>query len=267
MKQQAALERLRMVFTMFLHSTDTGLQKPSIEPRLGTEEQLHEMVNAIHDNGIRIMMDFVVNHVHEQHHYYQDNPEWFNSGCICGTENCDWTDYRLECQFTSYMPDLNWKNRNASEQFIEDAIWWIETFNLDGARVDAVKHVDDLAVRNLVAQINERFETVGTDYYLKGETAMGWSGHSLDNQEQYGTINSYMGHDGLDGQADFVLYHAVVDNVFVSGNEDYQHLDFWTNRSQDQYLQGSIMVPYVGSHDVQESQVGQIWHIHPITNG
>ena len=59
-----------------------------------------------------------------------------------------------------------------------------------------------------------------------------------------------MGHDGLDGQADFVLYHAVVDNVFVSGNEDYQHLDFWTNRSQDQYLQGSIMVPYVGSHDV-----------------
>ena len=46
----------------------------SIEPRLGTEEQLHEMVNAAHDNGIRIMMDFVVNHVHEQHHYYQDNP-------------------------------------------------------------------------------------------------------------------------------------------------------------------------------------------------
>ena len=80
---------------------------------------------------------------------------------------------------------------------------------------------------------------------------MGWAGHSLvDNQEQYGTINAYMGPDGLDGQADFVLYHAVVDNVFVSGNENYMHLDYWTNRSQDQYLEGSIMVPYVGSHDV-----------------
>jgi hypothetical protein len=43
-----------------------------------------------------------------------------------------------------------------------------------------VKHVEDLATRNLVAQINQRFETVGTDYYLKGETAMGWSGHSLE---------------------------------------------------------------------------------------
>ena len=64
-----------------------------------------------------------------------------------------------------------------------------------------------------------------------------WDGRSLtvDNQEQYGTINAYMGPDGLDGQADFVLYHAVVDNVFVSGNENYMHLDYWTNRSQDQY--------------------------------
>ena len=98
------------------------------------------------------------------------------------------------------MPDVNWKDRNASEQFISDALWWLETFDLDGARVDAVKHVEDLATRNLVAQINQRFETVGTDYYLKGETAMGWSGHSLEvNQEQYGAINSYMGAEGLDG--------------------------------------------------------------------
>ena len=59
-----------------------------------------------------------------------------------------------------------------------------------------------------------------------------------------------MGEDGLDGQADFVLYHAVVDNVFVNQIEDYQHLDYWTNRSQDQYTPGAIMVPYVGSHDV-----------------
>ena len=80
---------------------------------------------------------------------------------------------------------------------------------------------------------------------------MGWSGHSLEaNQAQYDAINAYMGPNGLDGQADFVLYHAVVDNVFVSGNENYQHLDFWTNRSQDQYVPGSLMVPYVGSHDV-----------------
>lgn len=222
-----------------------------VEPRLGTEAELQEMIGAAHDNGMRVMMDFVVNHVHEDHEYVQNNSDWFTSGCICGQADCDWTEHRLDCQFTAYMPDVNWKNRQASEQMIADALWWMETFDLDGARIDAVKHVENLAVANLVSQINERFETVGNDVYLKGETAMGWSGHSLeDNQAQYGAINAYMGPDGLDGQADFVLYHAVVDNVFVSGNENYQHLDFWTNRSQDQYTPGSLMVPYVGSHDV-----------------
>ena len=227
------------------------IEARGVDPRLGTPEDLQAMVQAAHASGIRVMMDFVVNHVHEDHEYYDAHPDWFNTGCICGQVGCDWTEHRLDCQFTSYMPDVNWKNRNASEQFIADALWWMETFDLDGARIDAVKHVENLAVSNLVAQINERFETVGTDVYLKGETAMGWSGHSLeDNQAQYGAINAYMGPEGLDGQADFVLYHAVVDNVFVSGNENYQHLDYWTNRSQDQYTPGSLMVPYVGSHDV-----------------
>ena len=149
-----------------------------------------------------------------------------------------------------YMPDLDWKNRDASEQIIADALWWAETFDLDGLRVDAVKHVDDYAMTNLATRINERFEATGTDFYLKGETAMGWSGHSLeDNAEQYQTINRYIGENALDGQADFVLYHAVVDNVFTTGNMNYHHLDFWTNRSQDQYVDGAIMVPYLGSHD------------------
>ncbi len=227
------------------------IEARGVEPRLGTEAELQAMIDAAHDDGMRVMMDFVVNHVHEDHEYAQNNSDWFNTGCICGQADCDWTEHRLDCQFTAYMPDVNWKNRQASEQMIADAQWWMETFDLDGARIDAVKHVENLAVSNLVAQINERFETVGNDVYLKGETAMGWSGHSLeDNQAQYGAINAYMGPDGLDGQADFVLYHAVVDNVFVSGNENYQHLDYWTNRSQDQYTPGSLMVPYVGSHDV-----------------
>ena len=222
-----------------------------VDSRLGTESELHTLVQAAHDAGIRILGDFVINHVHEDHPYYTENPEWFNDGCLCGTDNCDWTEHRLDCMFRPYMPDVNWRVRNASEQFIEDIVWWFETFDLDGGRIDAVKHVEDLAITNLAVRINERFETAGTDYYLKGETAMGWAGHNLaDNANEYGTINRYIGENALDGQADFVLYHAVVDNVFTSGNMDYQHLDYWTLQSQEQYADNSIMVPFVGSHDV-----------------
>ncbi|GIR28285.1 MAG: hypothetical protein CM15mP42_12350 [Methanobacteriota archaeon] len=54
---------------------------------------------------------------------------------------------------------------------------------------------------------------------------------------------------GLDGQGDFVLYHAVVDNVFRFGFKDYNHLGYWTLQSQENYLEGSLMTPYLGSHD------------------
>ena len=222
-----------------------------VDPRLGTPEELEALVDAAHAAGIRVLGDFVVNHVHEDHPYHDEHPEWFNSGCICGEANCDWTEHRLECLFRGYMPDVNWKQRNASEAMIEDVLWWMETFDLDGGRIDAVKHVDDLAITNLAVRINERFETVGTDMYLKGETAMGWAGHDLAaNANEYGTINRYIGEHQLDGQADFVLYHATSDRVFTGGEEDYMHLDYWTERSQDQYVDGAVMVPFVGSHDV-----------------
>ncbi len=226
------------------------IEPRQVDPRFGGEEALDELVKAAHSRGMRVMADFIINHVHEDHVYFQDNPGWFNEGCLCGTSGCEWTERRLDCLFMTYMPDIDWNNEEASEQMVSDALWWIERFDLDGLRIDAVKHVDDKAITALSTAIKQRFEGTGNDFYLKGETAMGWAGHSLeDNQEQYATINRYMSQEGLDGQADFVLYHAVVDNVFSNQHMDYMHLDYWTNRSQDQYVQGAVMTPYIGSHD------------------
>ena len=121
-----------MVCTMWPPSTVIGRLKHEAWTRdWERPRNSRAMIDAAHDAGIRVMMDFVVNHVHEDHEYHDAHPEWFNSGCICGQADCDWTEHRLDCQFTSYMPDVNWKNRNASEQFIADALWWMETFDLD----------------------------------------------------------------------------------------------------------------------------------------
>jgi glycosidase len=221
-----------------------------VEPRLGGAAALRELIAEAHRHGIRVLQDFVVNHVHREHEYFRAHPEWFRTGCVCGTNNCDWTGHRLDCLFTDYLPDVNWTVPEVSEQFAADAAFWVDSFDFDGLRVDAVKHVEDIAVFNLRARLHEDFEATGVRVFLTGETAMGWNDCGVDcNRSEYDTINRYMGPRSLDGQADFVLYHGVPYRVFSSDSRGMLHADYWTRQSQIQYTNGSVMTPYVGSHD------------------
>ena len=54
----------------------------------------------------------------------------------------------IDCPFKPYMPDVDWQNGEASRCVHRDAIHWLEAFDLDGLRVDAVKHVEDAAIFN-----------------------------------------------------------------------------------------------------------------------
>ncbi|MEM9188605.1 MAG: alpha-amylase family glycosyl hydrolase [Myxococcota bacterium] len=225
-----------------------------VDPAIGGDEALLELVATAHEHGIRILMDLVVNHVHEGHPYATEHPSWLRTGCVCGTEACDWTAQRLECLFRPYMPDVDWTNEAASERFIADALAWLERFDLDGFRIDAVKHVEDIAVTNLATRVREEFETTGTEYFLMGETAMGWDPSSGPaeggNLENYGTISRYIGDDALDGQFDFVLYYAAaLQFLNDEPGRGMAHIDFWTQASMAQYPGGAIMTPYLGSHD------------------
>jgi glycosidase len=222
-----------------------------VDPRFGGDQELHALVTEAHAHGIRVIQDLVIQHVHQEHEYLQSHPDWFNTtGCICGTNNCDWTVHRLDCLFTTYLPNVQWTSTGASEQFSADAIYWLDAFDLDGFRMDAVKQVPDIAVINLVSAVRGEFEASGTKVFMTGETAMGWSGDSLAaNASQYQLISQYIQPDGLDGQFDFVLYYAVPLNVFANFSKGMIHADYWTQASGWEYPQGAIMSPYVGSQD------------------
>lgn len=221
-----------------------------VDPRLGGAEALHALVQEAHAHGIRILQDYVVNHVHEDHEYVAAHPEWFRTGCVCGTQDCDWTAHALDCMFTSYLPDVDHSVPEADAQFAADAVWWLDEFDLDGLRVDAVKHVEEVATRNLAAEVRETFEGAGTRYFMMGETAMGWSDcDDPCNDENYGTISKYIGPHGLDGQFDFVLYHGVSYRTFAYGDQGMLHADYWLKHGLSKWPEGAIMTPYIGSHD------------------
>ena len=221
-----------------------------VDGRIGGDAGLKAMVTEAHAHGIRVLQDFVVNHVHKEHEYFTQHPSWFRTGCVCGTNNCDWTTHRLDCLFADYLPDVNWTVPEVNEQWGDDAVWWMDTYDLDGLRIDAVKHVEDVAIINLTARIRDEFEAAGTRVFMTGETAMGWNGDTLAaNQDQYDTISRYIGPHGLDGQFDFVLYHGVSYRTFAYDQKGLLHADYWAQASGWEYPQGAIMTPYIGSQD------------------
>lgn len=221
-----------------------------VEPRIGGGAALAKLVAEAHKHGIRVLQDYVLNHVHNQHEYFTAHPEWFRDGCTCGTAGCDWTAHALDCKFASYLPDVNYTVPEVSAQFDADAVWWLDTYDLDGLRVDAVKHVEEAATRNLAAAVREGFEAGGTRYFLMGETAMGWSDCSDPcNDENYGTTAKYIGPQGLDGQFDFVLYHGVSYRTFANFDKGLIHADYWFAHGLTKWPAGAIMTPYIGSHD------------------
>ncbi|AKT42735.1 alpha-amylase family glycosyl hydrolase [Chondromyces crocatus] len=221
-----------------------------VDPRLGGAQALHDLVRTAHAHGIRILQDYVINHVHAEHEYVTSHPEWFREGCICGTDGCDWTEKALECRFADYMPDINFSNSESAAAFIDDALWWLDEFDLDGLRVDAVKHVEEVSTRNLAAAVREKFEPGGTRYFLMGETAMGWNDCADPcNDQNYDTIAKYVGPHGLDGQFDFVLYHGVAYQTFAWGQRGMLHAEYWTEQVLDRWGPDAIMTPYIGSHD------------------
>ncbi|MFQ6604445.1 MAG: alpha-amylase family glycosyl hydrolase [Fidelibacterota bacterium] len=132
-----------------------------VDPRFGTTEELKTLVRLAHDKGIRVILDFVSNHVHEEHHYYREHRDWFGEMTLPdGTPNIrNWSEEtRLTTWFDTFIPSYDYLHApEAIDQVVDDAVWWIKTFDFDGFRQDAVKHVPHVFWRKLTARLKVEF--------------------------------------------------------------------------------------------------------------
>jgi glycosidase len=214
-----------------------------VDARFGGAAALKSMVQEAHRHGIRIVMDAVINHVHADHEYFMDpaKKSWFRTGCICGSSPaCGWDPPSgLSCLFRDYMPDVNWTNNDAADQFVDDILWWMEEFDLDGLRVDAVKQVEDSAITNLTNAVRARFQTAGTDYFMFGETFTG----------DPGLVKRYIGPYKLDAQLDFPLYLSTPEAVFARDDQGLQQVRSATLGTLSDFGDAP-MVDFIGNQDV-----------------
>jgi neopullulanase len=221
------------------------VEAKSVEERIGGGQALHDFVDAAHDRGIRVLLDTVLNHVHEEHEYIVDHPEWFTSDpCPCTTDagECNWDTNPLGCWFTDYLPDLDYRNPEVVEQVVQDTLWWVEEYDIDGLRVDAAKHMDHVVMRTMALEIQRRFEQAGgAEFYLVGETFTGQGGQGL--------IMDYVADYELDGQFDFPLLYPIRNAVGQS--QGWRALADEVNASNNAYgTDVHRMSVFMGNHDV-----------------
>ncbi|HEY2749301.1 MAG TPA: alpha-amylase family glycosyl hydrolase, partial [Polyangia bacterium] len=231
-----------------------------VQPRFGDLTALKTLVAHAHQHGIRIIVDAVLNHVHQEHPYWtqHQNDGWFNplsingTQCICGTgpaDGCgDWNSSqpngnhglipRETCWFEPYMPDLDYENWDALTTMVDDAIYWAQEADVDGFRVDAVKHFLLAATVRLRSKLHDRFEWAGPLFYLVGETFDG----------DRGLIESFIGPHALDAQFDFPIYFDLI-NSLATYSASLRTLEASTAAS-DATFGDAPMSPFIGNHDV-----------------
>ncbi|MDQ1627334.1 MAG: maltose alpha-D-glucosyltransferase / alpha-amylase [Actinomycetota bacterium] len=133
-------------------------------PEFGTLGDFVEFVDAAHARGIRVIIDFVMNHTSDQHPWFQssrtdpdgpygdfyvwaDTDEAYSGARIIfvDTETSNWTFDPVRKQyfwhrFFSHQPDLNFENERVQEAVIEALKFWLD-LGIDGFRLDAVPYL------------------------------------------------------------------------------------------------------------------------------
>ena len=155
----------------------------------GTLDDFKKMLKGMHDRGIRLVMDLVVNHTSSEHPWFKDaisNPNSpyrdyyiIKKGRKNGTKPPNnWSgffgekawerignseDYYLHL-FTKGQPDLNWENPKLREEVKDILRYWLD-MGVDGFRCDVI---------TLISK-DQRFKSVpptlalaGKDYYVNG---------------------------------------------------------------------------------------------------
>jgi len=138
----------------------------AVDPLFGTLEDLDALIAGLHERGMKLVMDLVVNHTSDEHPWFQSSREvsspmrdWYlwrpaREGHEPGTPGAEPTNwgsffsgstweydpashqYFLHL-FSPKQPDLNWENPGVRQAVHQMMRWWVER-GVDGFRMDVI---------------------------------------------------------------------------------------------------------------------------------
>lgn len=229
------------VFESDAHGYDTRDYR-KIDTRLGTNADFAEVVKKMHEAGIKVIIDGVFNHVGRGFFGFCDvlkNREnsrfrdWFYLNFDGNTSYNDGFGYE-GWEGCMDLVKLNLQNPEVSDYLIDSVHGWIDTFDIDGLRLDVAYMVD----REFLKRLRRETSQWKDDFFLLGEILGGdyrtimnaEMCHSATNYECYKGIYSALNSDNL-----FEIVHSLLRQF---GPEE------WT------LYKGCHPVSFVDNHDV-----------------
>ena len=229
------------VFESDTHGYNTRDYK-KIDVRLGTNEDFKEVCRKLHENGIRVVLDGVFNHVGRGFYQFQDviknrqNSPYLNWFRVNLDGNSNYNDgLWYEGWEGNYdLVKLNLQNNEVVEHLLDAVKYWVDEFDIDGLRLDVAYCLDE----NFVRRLRSFTEGLKSDFFLLGEMLHGDYNrlvndamlHSATNYECYKGLYSSFNSMNL-----FEINHSLLRQF---GPEN------WT------LYRGKHMLSFVDNHDV-----------------
>ncbi len=229
-----------------------------VDPRLGGDKGYHQLIDAAHKKGLKIIQDAVYNHVGVHHVTVVDPPmkDWLHQWPSYTNTNykdqalfdpyASKKDFKIMADgwFTKEMPDLNQYNPFVANFLIQHAIWTVEEFGIDGWRIDTYAY-NDLAFMN---RCNKAMEDEYPKLTMFGET---WV-HGVPNQSYFVQNNYHAGfRSNLQAATDFQTLWGITDAMTkdFGWNEGVNKL--YTTLAQDfLYKDPMRNVIFLDNHDI-----------------
>lgn len=229
------------VFESDRHGYDTR-DYTKIDVRLGSNEDFAFVCKTLKENGIKVVLDGVFNHVGRGFFAFQDvlqnrensiYKDWFHisfEGDSCFNDGLWYEGWEGHFELVK----LNLENPNVIEYLFSCIKMWIEEFNIDGLRLDVAYCLKESFMRKL----REFSNSVGEDFFLLGEVLFG-DYNRIVNDEMLHSCTNYECYKGL--------YSSFNDmNLF----EIAHSLDRQFGKEGSAIYKGKHLLSFADNHDV-----------------
>ncbi|MEI2663538.1 alpha-amylase family glycosyl hydrolase [Rossellomorea sp. LJF3] len=203
------------------------------EEHFGSMKTFKKLVEEAHKRDMKVMLDFVVNHVGPEHPWVNDpeKEDWFHEKQPMNFDN----EESLQNAWLYDLPDLNTENPEVKNYLFDAAKWWIKETDIDGYRLDTVRHVP----QEFWDEFSDEVKSVKEDFYLLGEV--------FDRDPE--KIAAYNG-TGIDGFVN-VPQAEEMRSVFQKPDTSMDRLfNFW-KYNETFYDNPFVMGTFIDNHDME----------------